>query len=130
MELSGPARRLTIFVGEQDTFRHHSLATEIVHRAHAAGMAGVTVFRGVEGFGASNHLHTTRLLSLSDDLPMCIVIVDGAEAVAAFADQVGELVGGGLVTVEDVEVLRYVPHDRTAGPAPAAEDDRSPEGRG
>ncbi len=127
MELTGPARRLTIFVGEQDTFRHHSLATEIVHRAHAAGMAGVTVFRGVEGYGASNHLHTTRLLSLSDDLPMCIVIVDRAEAVDAFAEQVGELVGGGLVTVEDVEVLRYVPHQHGGGRAPGGAADDSPE---
>jgi len=115
MELSGPAKRLTVFVGEGDTYRHHSLAHELVLRAHAAGLAGVTVFRGVEGFGASNHLHTTRLLSLSDDLPLCVVIVDRAEAVEAFAAQLDELVEGGLVIVEDVEVLRYTRHgDRGA----------------
>ncbi len=113
MELSGPAKRLTIFIGEQDHIGRHSLATEIVNRAHAAGMAGVTVFRGVEGYGKSNHIHTTRILSLSDDLPMCIVIVDAAGAIETFADQLHDLVEGGLVTVEDVEVLRYVHHPRS-----------------
>lgn len=112
MELSGPAKRLTIFVGEHDTYKHHSVALEIVHRAHAAGLAGATVLRGIEGFGASNHIHTTRFLSLSDDLPLCIVIVDTAAAVDAFAAALGELIEGGLVIVEDVEVLRYVRHER------------------
>jgi len=115
MELSGPAKRLTVFIGESDTYRHHSLAHELVQRAHAAGLAGVTVFRGIEGYGASNHLHTTRLLSLSDDLPLCIVIVDRSDAIEAFAGQLEELVGGGLVIVEDVEVLRYTPHGDEEG---------------
>jgi PII-like signaling protein len=112
MELAGPARRLTVFVGEHDTYRHHSVALEIVHRAHAAGMAGATIFRGIEGYGASNHIHTARLLSLSDDLPLCIVIVDTAEAIDGFVGQLDELVDGGLVIVEDVDVLRYVRHQR------------------
>src|SRR5487761_391908 len=99
MELSGPAQRLTILIGEQDHVGHHSLATEIVKRAHAAGLAGVTVFRGVEGYGKSNHIHTTRILSLSDDLPVCIVIIDAAAAVEAFVEQIVELVEGGVVTV-------------------------------
>jgi PII-like signaling protein len=115
MELTGPARRLTIFVGEHDRYRHHSVALEIVHRAHAAGLAGATVFRGVEGYGASHHIHTTRLLSLSEDLPLCIVIVDSPEAIDAFAAHLEELVSGGLVLVEDVEVLRYVRHGEAPG---------------
>jgi uncharacterized protein len=113
MELSGPAKRLTILIGEQDRAGHGSLATEIVRRAHAAGVAGVTVFRGVEGYGKSNHIHTTRILSLSDDLPVCVVMVDSAPAIEAFVAQILELVEGGLVTVEDVEVLRYVRHPRS-----------------
>jgi PII-like signaling protein len=118
MELEGPAKRLTILIGEQDRVGHHSLATEIVKRAHSSGLAGVTVFRGVEGYGKSSHIHTTRILSLSDDLPVCIVIVDSAEAIEGFAGQLGELVQGGLVMVEDVEVLRYVRHpDRPQRPA-------------
>jgi PII-like signaling protein len=110
MELSGPAKRLTIVLGEQDRAGHHSLATEIVHRAHAAGIAGATVMRGVEGFGKSNHIHTTRILSLSDDLPLMIVIVDAAEAVERFVESVLPLVEGGLVTVEDVDVRHYSQH--------------------
>ena len=116
MELTGPAKRLTICVGEQDRAGHHSLATEIVHRAHAAGIAGATVVRGVEGYGKSNHIHTTRFLSLSDDLPLMIVIVDTAEAVGGFVESILPLVEGGLVTVEDVEVLHYSRHPQgTAG---------------
>lgn len=115
MELSGPAKRLTIVVGEQDRAGHHSLATEIVHRAHAAGIAGATVIRGVEGFGKSNHIHTTRILSLSDDLPLAVVIVDTAEAVERFVESVLPLVEGGLVTVEDVDVRHYSRHPTQAG---------------
>jgi PII-like signaling protein len=115
MELFGPAKRLTILIGEQDRVGHHSLATEIVKRAHAGGLAGVTVFRGIEGYGKSNHIHTTRILSLSDDLPVCIVIVDAAPAIEAFTGQLHELVEGGLVIVEDVEVLRYVHHPERPG---------------
>lgn len=112
MDLEGPAKRLTIVVGEQDRAGHgrHSLATELVHMAHAAGLAGATVVRGVEGYGKSNHIHTTRILSLSDDLPLIITIVDRAEAVEGFVEQVLPLVEGGLVTVEDVDVRHYVRH--------------------
>ena len=114
MELRGPAKRLTVIVGERDVY-HHSVALEIVHRAHAAGLAGATVFRGVEGYGASNRMHTSRLLSLSDDLPVCVVIVDRAQAIEDFVEQLDELVEGGLVVVEDVDVRRYTRHDRSDG---------------
>jgi PII-like signaling protein len=107
MRLRGPARRLTIFIGEADRWHHHSLSTEIVHRARAAGLAGASVFRGIEGFGASSHIHTTRLLSLSEDLPIAVVIVDDAERIAAFLPQLDELVTEGLVILDDVEVVRY-----------------------
>ena len=108
MRLTGPARRLTIFIGESDQHHHRPLYAEIVHRAHAAGLAGATVLRGVEGYGASSHIHTTRLLSLSQDLPIAIVIVDVAERVDAFLPQLDELVDEGLVILDDVEVIRYV----------------------
>src|SRR5450759_1445316 len=75
MKLERHARRLTVFVGEADAYGHKPLATEIVHRAQQAGLAGATVLRGIEGFGASNHVHTTRILSLSNDLPIVIVTV-------------------------------------------------------
>ena len=108
MRLDGPGKRLTIFVGESDHVGHHPLATEIVHRAHRAGLAGATVFRGVEGYGASNHIHTTRILSLSDDLPVAIVIVDSQERVEAFLPELDQLITEGLVIMEDVEVIKYV----------------------
>lgn len=107
MKLEGHHKRLTIFVGESDMAGHHSLATEIIHRAHAAGLAGASMFRGVEGYGASNHLHTTRLLSLSEDLPVAIVIVDTEERVRGFLSVLDELITEGLVTLDDVEVVKY-----------------------
>lgn len=108
MRLEGTQQRLTIYIGESDRHGHTPLATEIVQRAHAAGLAGASVFRGVEGYGASNHIHTTRILSLSNDLPMAIVIVDRPEAIAAFLPQLDELITEGLVIVDDVEVITYV----------------------
>jgi PII-like signaling protein len=108
MKLEGHQKRLTIFIGEADHHNHTPLATEIVHRAHKAGLAGASVFRGVEGFGASNHIHTTRILSLSDDLPIAIVIVDTDERIQAFLRDLDELITEGLVIVDDVDVVKYV----------------------
>ncbi|PCG82959.1 hypothetical protein CIB93_27255 [Streptomyces sp. WZ.A104] len=105
--LTGRALRVTVFVGENDTWRHRPLYTEIVHRAHQAGLAGASVFRGIEGFGASSLIHTSRLLSLSEDLPVAIVMVDTEERVRAFLPQLDELVREGLVILDDCEVIRY-----------------------
>src|SRR2546421_5899964 len=108
MRLEGHQKRLTIFVGESDHHGRTPLATEIVQRAQRAGLAGATVFRGVEGYGASNHIHTARILSLSDDLPMAVVIVDSEERIRAFLPELDELVTEGLVIIDDVEVVKYV----------------------
>lgn len=108
MKLESHQKRLTIFIGESDHHGHTPLATEIVQRAHKAGLAGASVFRGVEGFGASNHIHTTRILSLSDDLPIAVIIVDSDERIRAFLSELDELINEGLVIVEDVEVIKYV----------------------
>jgi uncharacterized protein len=105
--LQGPARRITIFIGESDRYHHKPLYAEIVHRAHQRGLAGASVFRGLEGFGASSRIHTSRLLSLSEDLPLAIIIVDTAERTAAFLDEIEELITGGLIIVDDVDVYRY-----------------------
>jgi PII-like signaling protein len=105
--LHGPAQRLTIIVGESDTVEHRPLYTEIVHRAHAAGLAGASVFRGVEGYGASSRVHTTRILSLAEDLPVSVVIVDTAERIQVFLPQLEEIVADGLVLVEDVQVVHH-----------------------
>ncbi|NUP17008.1 MAG: DUF190 domain-containing protein [Streptomyces sp.] len=109
--LTGRALRVTVFIGENDTWHHKPLYAEIVHRAHAAGLAGASVFRGIEGFGASSLIHTSRLLSLSEDLPVSVVIVDTEERVRAFLPQLDELVTEGLVVLDDCEVIRYVGRD-------------------
>ncbi|MET8163270.1 DUF190 domain-containing protein [Streptomyces sp. NPDC057456] len=106
--LTGRALRLTVFVGENDTWHRKPLYTEIVHRAHTAGLAGASVFRGIEGFGASSRIHTSRLLSLSEDLPVAIVVVDTEERVRAFLPELDELVTEGMVTLDPCEVIRYV----------------------
>lgn len=101
------AMRLTVYVGEDDLWHHKPLHHEIVRRAREAGLAGASVFRGIEGYGGHAQIHTTRLLSLSEDLPVAIVIVDAEEPLRAFTAQLDELVSEGLVTLEPVEVIRY-----------------------
>ncbi|MEV7801969.1 DUF190 domain-containing protein [Microbispora sp. NPDC088329] len=108
MRPHSPAQRLTILIGESDQYRHRPLYTEIVHRARTMGLAGASVFRGIEGFGASSRIHTSRLLSLSEDLPVAVVIVDVPEKISAFLAELDELVTEGLVIVDPVEVHRYV----------------------
>lgn len=108
-----PARRLTVLVGESDSYGHRPLVTEIVHRAHAAGLPGASVFRGVEGFGASRSIHTTRILSLSGELPVMIVIVGDPGTIDDFVPQIAPLLQKGLMTVEDLEVVGH-----TDGTAP------------
>jgi uncharacterized protein len=119
MRLTGPARRVTIFIGESDRYNHKPLYAEIVHRAHQRGLAGASVFRGLEGFGASSRIHTSRLLSLSEDLPMIIIIVDTAERTDAFLDDIAELVTGGLIIVDDVHVHTYAGGGEPAGGNPS-----------
>jgi uncharacterized protein len=108
VKIEGPALRLTIFVGESDQWHHHPVYTEIVHRAHTAGLAGASVLRGIEGYGASSHVHTTRILSLSEDLPVAVIIIDAAPRVRDFLPQLDELITEGIVIIDPVEVIRYV----------------------
>lgn len=120
MRLHGLAKRLTVFVGESDRHHHKPLYVEIIQRAHAAGLAGASVLRGIEGFGASQQVHTTRLLSLTEDLPIMIVIIDESERIERFVLQLDELITEGLVVVDDVEVQNYVGRQQPAntdGPA-------------
>lgn len=126
MRLTGSALRVTVFVGENDRWHHKPLFTEIVHRARRAGLAGASVFRGIEGFGASSLIHTTRLLSLSEDLPVAVVIVDTEERVRAFLPELDELVTEGLVVLDDCRVIRYTGRDPDRDPDPGRStgDDR------
>ncbi|GAA2917483.1 DUF190 domain-containing protein [Streptomyces thioluteus] len=104
------ALRLTVYVGESDMAAHgRPLYSEIVHRAHRAGLAGASAFRGIEGYGASSRVHTARLLSLSEELPVAVVIVDEESRVRGFLPVLDELLGPdgrGLVTLDATEVHR------------------------
>jgi PII-like signaling protein len=114
MTLQGAATRLTILVKQTDQWHHRPLYTEIVHRAHQTGLAGASVFHGIEGYGKSSRIHTTRILSLTEDLPVLIVIVDLDERIRSFLPQVDELVTEGLVMVDEVDVVKYVSRDDAA----------------
>jgi uncharacterized protein len=107
MRLEGTRKRLTIYCGEADRHHHHPLADAVVEFAREEGVAGATVLRGIEGFGASSHLHTTRILSLSDDLPVVIEIIDREDRILPLLPRIEEMIGDGLVTLEDVEVSLY-----------------------
>lgn len=113
MPLTGPALRLTVFVGQDDYWHHKPLYHEIVARARAAGLAGATVLHGCEGYGASTRVHTDRLLDLAEDLPIAVIIVDTDDRVRAFLPHLDELVTEGMVLLDDVEVLRYTGKSRT-----------------
>ncbi|MEU2129046.1 DUF190 domain-containing protein [Streptomyces sp. NPDC018352] len=100
--------RLTVLVGESDGWHHRPVFTEIVHRAHQAGLSGASVFRGIEGFGTSSMIHTQRLLSLSEDLPVAVVIVDTEARIRAFVPLIGELIaGGGVAFLDECEIVRF-----------------------
>jgi uncharacterized protein len=104
---------LRIFVGESDRWEGKPLYEAIVLRARADGLAGATVLRGLEGFGAHSRLHTTRILRLSEDLPVVIEIVDEPGRIEEFLPKLDEMVDEGMVTLEKVRVIAYRAPDAT-----------------
>lgn len=98
---------LRIFIGESDRHEHKPLYEAIVLKAREAHLAGATVMRGAMGFGKSSRLHTTKILRLSLDLPLVIEIVDSEEKIREFLPTLDGMMGGGLVTLEKVQVLHY-----------------------
>ena len=107
MKLPESGQLLRIFIGESDRWQHQPLYEAIVLRAREAGLAGATVLRGSMGFCATSHLHTAKILRLSMDLPIVIEIIDAAEKIAAFLPVLDEMVLEGLVTLEEVRILKY-----------------------
>ena len=98
---------LRIFIGEQDKWRGQPLYEAIVHLARKQGLAGATCLKGFLGYGAKSHLHTVKLLRLSEDLPIVIEIVDSQERIQAFLPHLDSMIQDGLVTLERAEVLVY-----------------------
>jgi PII-like signaling protein len=99
---------MTIYIGDADRSHHTSVAKEIVHRAHHHGLAGASVLHGIEGFGANSRIHTDRFSDIAEDLPMVIVIIDDDEKIRAFLPELDDLIVEGLVTLDPVDVVRYV----------------------
>jgi PII-like signaling protein len=107
MKLEGTGLLARIYIGESDTWHGRPLYEAIVHLLRERGLAGATVIRGIEGFGAKQHLHTTRILSLTQDLPILIEVVDQEDRLRAILPELNGMVSEGLITLERVEVIAY-----------------------
>jgi PII-like signaling protein len=113
MKIEGEGQRVTVYVGSADTWNGRNLAVAIVERCRAMGMAGATMSRGVMGFGKHSVIHRAHLLGLSEDLPEKIEVVDQPELIVRLLPVLDEMIGGGLIVVEDVHIVRYL-HDPKA----------------
>jgi PII-like signaling protein len=113
MEISGQAVLLRIFIGESDKIGHLPLYEKIVKDARTAGLAGATVLKGVLGYGATARILTAKILDLSADLSLVVEIVDEQDKIEAFQQTLSDLFEeancGGLVTLENIRVVHYVP---------------------
>jgi PII-like signaling protein len=107
VKIEGEGQLLRIFIGESDRWHGKPLYEAIVQRVREEGLAGATVLRGMEGFGASSRLHTSRILLLSEDLPVVIEIVEMPENIERILPLLDEMVGQGMVTVEKAHIITY-----------------------
>src|SRR5438046_2809705 len=107
MKIPEQGKLLRIFIGESDRWQHKPLYEAIVLKARELGLAGATVLRGPMGFGANSRVHTSKILRLSEDLPLIIEIVDSDEQIQRLLPHLDEMVKEGLVTLEDVQVIKY-----------------------
>jgi len=107
MQIPHEAALLRIFIGESDRHKHQPLYEAIVLKARETHLAGATVLRGPMGFGKSSRVHTAKILRLSTDLPVVIEIIDSEEKIRAFLPILDSMIGGGLVTLEKVQVIDY-----------------------
>jgi len=114
MTLPNEGKLLRIFIGENDKHQKMPLYEWIVRKAREEGLAGATVLRGLEGYGAHSRLHTAKILRLSADLPIVIEIIDAEEKIEAFLPLIDDAVSEGLATVEKVEVRFYRAGEKTA----------------
>lgn len=108
MSLKGEGKLLRIWIGESDRWDGRPLYEALVRTAREMGLAGATVLRGIEGFGASSVVHTTRILRLSQDLPIVVEIVDRPAAIDRFVERATGMVREGMMTVERVDVVTYL----------------------
>jgi PII-like signaling protein len=113
MKIEVEAKMVTIFVNSTDQWHGRPLYSAIVQLCQEKGIAGATVVRCVEGYGSSRHLHTTRLLELSENLPVRIEIVDLSERIEPLLAALGGMIGEGLVAVSTVHIMKYLSDPKT-----------------
>ena len=101
---------LRVFVGEDDSADHMALYEAIVMKARELNIAGATVLRGGMGFGASSRIHTSKILRLSEDLPIIIEIVDTEDKINSLLPYLDQVIQGGMVTLEKIKILKYLPN--------------------
>lgn len=115
MHLPQTAKLLRIFIGQADRYDSKPLYEAIVLKAREMGLAGVTVLKGVMGYGLTSRvIHTAKVLRLSDDLPMVIEIVDRPDRIEMFLPELDKMMGAGLATLEDVQVIHYRTEQKTS----------------
>lgn len=107
MRIEGKAKLLTIYIGENDKHHHRPLYQAIVEMLKEKGIAGATAVRGIEGFGKKSRIHTAAILRLSEDLPVVISVIDKEERINEIMPLLDEMVTGGLVIIENVDVISY-----------------------
>ncbi len=121
MRIEGPGKWLRIYIGETDRWHGKPLYQAIVEMLRAEGIAGATVVRAVEGFGAHSRIHTARVLRMSEDLPFVIDVIDRAERIERVLPRLDEMVQEGLVVLLDVNVVMYRAGNTGKGSADATE---------
>jgi PII-like signaling protein len=107
MKMSGAAQRLIIYIGESDEWEGEPLYVALVKKFREMGIAGVTVVRGIMGYGANNRIHKAKLLTFSEDMPIRIEVVDKPEYIQQILPVLDEMVVDGLIAISNVEVVRY-----------------------
>lgn len=107
MDIVGPAKVLRIYIGESDRWHGKPLSTALLMRLREEGLAGATVLRATEGFGANSRIHSAHILRLSEDLPIVVEVVDAPDRIANVLPIIDDMVGDGLVTVADIEIVHY-----------------------
>ncbi|MFB6217420.1 MAG: DUF190 domain-containing protein [Candidatus Aenigmatarchaeota archaeon] len=107
MKLKEEGYLLRMFIGEDDTYQNEPLYDVLVRKARDMGLAGATVLKGIEGYGANSRIHTANVLRLSEDLPVIIEIVDSKEYIDEFLEETEEMIEEGLVTLEKADVIKY-----------------------
>jgi PII-like signaling protein len=111
MKLEGKAKMLRVHFGEDDQWQGRPLYRAIVERCRELDIAGATVYRGIEGYGASTRIHRSHLLQFSSDAPILVQIIDTAENIQRLIPALDEMVQEGLIAMSDVEVVKYVHED-------------------